>query len=90
MKLGDTVRVDYFGTEVVGVLSSYDHSGGVCVDLEPPVSIMGVERDGVYLAPNQRARMTLVTSAAEPGDVRTFPDGVIGGAYIPRAAKVAA
>jgi len=66
MKLGDTVKGNYFGSDFVGVISHFDCSGGITIDCAEPFDYRGEPRNGCYLfgADRQNAGLELVEACS--------------------------
>ena len=65
MKLGDTVRGDYHGVDIEGVLVSFDMSGYVYVRPTTPVTIYGVGRDEVAFDKYAKKSLSVVRAGPD-------------------------
>lgn len=80
MKLGDTVRGEYMGTMIEGVIHAYDGSGCIYVTPAKPVEILGKVRDSLCFDRHDRHALRLVKSAPalESGDVHDHGYAMMG------------
>lgn len=86
MKLGDSVMGTYHGVAYAGVITSYDGNGYIHITTTEPVTIYGLARDGICLAPERDPADTchFVSRSEVPPTVRHFSEACLGGASIVR------
>ncbi len=73
LKIGDTVKGNYYGVDFEGQITSFDMSG-LCIDCK--ITVYDVERDGIWISHQERAECRITKTANAPEGIRCATDAI--------------